>query len=279
MSLIRRRKKSIAGLESTLAKAVQKDQISSNLDDILSGGVDNKVSSTSAIQALYEKVIQNIKDNKVVLTDIIDDAAETGGEITWSIDQIKSFVASVNDSIVVSNLAERDEIENPASTLIAFVLDTAGDESLGKSEGNPASYIYVEGDGWKLMQVLKGDIDLTPYVKKDSIVNNITEGGAGVPLSAEQGVVLAAMIAEGIKLASVEMVVDALVVDGNYITLTYEARGAIVNNTIEIEVDDGIWDIVDIEKDADNAKKYKILSDNDSEYDGKNCKASYIKQK
>jgi hypothetical protein len=207
---------------------------------------------------------------------IIDDTADTGNAVTWSVDKLKAYVASVDDSIVVGSISERDNVSDTYDSLIAYVIDTTGDTTLGDDEGTSCAYIFVEGDGWKLLQVLAQNIDTTPFVKYTDIVDDLSTGGANKPLSAEQGKELKALVdAAG---QSTEMCVDSgLTITGDDFSSTYTPVGDIVGATAEVEVSAGVWDIVDVVA-GGSAKAWTLVPGTAGEYDGLTCRITYLKR-
>jgi hypothetical protein len=208
---------------------------------------------------------------------MIDDAADTGNTVTWSIDKIKGYVASVDDSIVVSDITERDNVSDVYDSLIAYVLDTTGDSSLGDEEGTAAAYIYVDGTGWALLQILKSDIDLTPYVKTADIVVDLTTGGSSVPASAETVKTLKTQLDNVGTSVDTEVKVDSgLSISNDGFTTTYTPKGDVIGMTAEVETSPGVFDIVDITA-GTNAKEYTLVVSTAGEYDGKTCRVTYVK--
>jgi len=271
-----RRIGSIAGLSDALNAKLPLSSIKGTIDDVVNANNINTVPSTQAIVQLKSNIETSITNVQNSIVGIIDDTLEAGNENTWSVDKIKSYVASVDDSVVVSSLSERDELEAYGS-LIAYVLDTTGDTSLGNEEGTAAAYIYVDGEGWKILQILKGDIDLTPYVKKTDVVDSLDSEATDLPLSANQGKQLAQAIAESAASVNTEIFVDSgLDIDSDKFVTTSTPIGNIVGAYAEVNNGDGTWDIVDITP-TENAKEYQLVIDNSGEYDGKTCRVTYLR--
>ena len=275
MALHQRRIGSINGLTSLLAGKVNVAAIMAAKADVNSSNSVSTVPSTAAVNEIVTGINTQITDLGASVDGIIDDTAGTGNNITWSVDKIKSFIASVDDSVVVSNIDDRDNIPNAHDSMIAYVVDTTGDTSLGDNEGNAAAYIYVDGTGWQLLQILTQDIDTTPFVKYTDIVDDLTTGGTSVPLSAEQGKELKVLV-DAIDFSTEIYVDNGLKISGNDFASTYTPLGNLIGATAEVETSDGVWDIVDVVA-GDSAKAWKLVPGTDKEYDGKTCRISYLK--
>lgn len=275
MALRKRRVGSIDGLTALLTGKLSTTAVMAARVDVENSNSTTTVPSTAAINEIVGEINTQISNMNSSIGGLIDDTADTGNTVTWSVDKLKAYIASVDDSIVVSDITERDNIENPYDSLIAYVIDTTGDTSLGDNEGTAAAYIYVEGNGWSLLQVLGQNIDTTPFVRYTDIVNNLVDGGAGVPLSAEQGAVLKALVDTAAQ--STEIFVDnGLAIDGDSFVSTYTPVGAIIGATAEVEVSAGVWDVVDVVPGA-TAKEWTLLPGTANEYDGKTCRITYLK--
>ena len=275
MALRKRRVGSIDGLTGLLAGKINIAAIMAAKIDVENSNSVSTVASTAAVNEIVTDLTSQISAISSSVGGIIDDTADTGNTVTWSVDKLKAYVASVDDSVVVSDISERDNYSNPYDSLIAYVIDTTGDSSLGDDEGTAAAYIYIDGSGWALLQILAQNIDVTPFVKYSDIVNDLTTGGTAVPLSAEQGKELKALVdAAG---QSTEIYVDSgLTISGDDFTSTYTPVGAVIGATAEVEVSAGVWDVVDIVAGA-NAKEWTLLPGTASEYDTKTCRISYLK--
>jgi hypothetical protein len=281
MALRKRRVGSIDGLTSLLAAKVNITDIMAAKADVENSNSTTTVASSAAVNEIVTDINSSISTLQNGLNGIIDDTADTGNTVTWSVDKLKAYVASVDDSIVVSDITERDNVSDTYDSLIAYVLDTTGDSSLGDEEGTAAAYIYVDGTGWSLLQILKSDIDLTPYVKKVDIVDDLTTGGTDAPLSAEQGKTLKSQVDAISGNVAVEIFVDSgLSITGDNFSTTKTPKGAIVGATVEVEVSAGVWDVVDVvasSAQGATAKDFTLVPGTANEYDGKTCRATYLK--
>jgi orotate phosphoribosyltransferase-like protein len=277
MALRKRRIASIDGLSDLLNAKVATSAIMGTKADVEASNSTTTVVSSAAVNEIVTDINNSISNIQSGLDGIIDDAAGTGNTVTWSIDKIKEYVASVDDSIVVSDISERDNLSTVYDSLIAYVLDTTGDSSLGDNEGAPAAYIYVDGTGWALLQILSADIDLTPYVKTADIVDDLTTGGSTVPASAETVKTLKSELDNFSTSVATEIKVDSgLTISGDDFTTTYTPIGDIIGMTAEVETSSGVYDVVDITAGA-NAKEYSLVTSTSGEYDGKTCRVTYIK--
>ena len=274
MALFKRRVGSISGLTDLLGSKLEVSSIAGAKADVEKLNSIATIPSTAALNEIVAGLSANISKVQSSVGGLIDDTAVAGGSVSWSVDKIKAFVASVDDSVVVENISARDDIENPHETLIAYVLDTTGDTSLGDDEGKSVAYIYVNG-AWKVMQILATHVDTTPFVKYTDIVNDLTTGGKAVPLSAEQGKALKALV--DAAAVSTEMFVDTgLAITGDDFKSTHTPIGAIVGATAEVEVSDGVWDIVDVTAGSD-AKSWVLVPVKSGDYDKKTCRITYLK--
>lgn len=275
MALRKRRMASVDGLIGALSGKFDVASIMGAKADVVNSNSALTVPSTAAINEIVAEFNTQITNISTSLSGIIDDTASTGNSATWSIDKIKAFIASVDDSVVVANLDDRNNIPNPHQSMIAYVIDTTGDTSLGDKEGQAAAYVYVDGKGWQLLQILTQDIDTTPFVKYTDIVNDLTTGGKAVPLSAEQGKELKALVDAAAH--ATEIYVDnGLKISGNDFNSTYTPVGNVIGGVAEVETSDGVWDVVDVVA-GDSPKAWKLLPSTDKEYDGKTCRISYLK--
>lgn len=275
MALRKRRVGSIDGLTALLTNKLGVASVMAAKIDVENSNSVSTVASTAAVNEIVGGITTQITNLGTALNGLIDDAAETGSTVTWSIDKLKAYVASVDDSIVVSDISERDNVSDPYDSLIAYVIDTTGDTSLGDDEGTAAAYIYIDGTGWALLQILAQNIDTTPFVKYTDIVNDTTTGGAGVPLSAEQGKILAAAIAAAGT--STEMKVDSgLTITGDDFATSFTPIGDIVGATAEVEVTPGVYDVVDLIA-GSTAKDWVLVPATAGEYTGKTCRVTYMK--
>jgi hypothetical protein len=277
MALRKRRIASIDGLADLLNAKIASSAIMAAKVDVEASNSTSTVASTAAVNEIVTGINNSISNLQSGLNGIIDDAADTGNTVTWSIDKIKGYVASVDDSIVVSDITERDNVSDVYDSLIAYVLDTTGDSSLGDEEGTAAAYIYVDGTGWALLQILKSDIDLTPYVKTADIVDDLTTGGSSVPASAETVKTLKTQLDNVGTSVDTEVKVDSgLSISNDGFTTTYTPKGDVIGMTAEVETSPGVFDIVDITA-GTNAKEYTLVVSTAGEYDGKTCRVTYVK--
>jgi len=275
MALRKRRVGSIDGLTGLLAGKINIAAIMAAKVDVENSNSVSTVASTAAVNEIVTDLTSQISAISSSVSGIIDDTADTGNTVTWSVDKLKAYVASVDDSVVVSDISERDNYSNPYDSLIAYVIDTTGDSSLGDDEGTAAAYIYIDGSGWALLQILAQNIDVTPFVKYADIVDDLTTGGSAVPASAESVKTLKALVDAAAQ--STEMKVDSgLAITGDGFSSTYTPVGDVVGGTAEVEVSSGVWDVVDIVP-GTNAKEWTLLPGTAGEYDGKTCRITYLK--
>jgi len=262
----------IFGLDAELTKRISFDSVMKTFDDVKASNSDKTVPSTSSVLELQQTLETKISEVDEKTTGIIDDSIEAGADKTWSVDKIKQFIASVDDSIVVENLDERDNL-NAYDTLIAYVLDTSGDDSLGDQEGKPYSYIYSDGE-WRLLTPIAASVDTDKLVSKDDIIDDLTTGGSDKTLSAEMGKQLSQVVVPNmIEAASTRVVTEEPTLDGDKMTILANPVGDIFMNRVEIVTDDGI-EIVDAALTGD--KEITIYPATSGEYDGKAARISYI---
>jgi len=276
MSLHRRRIGAVSGLESALGLKLEKAAIKATLSDVLDANNATTVVATAAFKTFSDDITSRLDAVEQTTDGMIDDTATDGSDTTWSVDKIKSYVASVDDSIMVDTIDARNEISDPFETMIAYVLDTTGDTDLGDFEGQSAAYMYKEGDGWKLLQILGQDIDTDTLVLKSSIVDDLTTGGTEAPLSAEQGKTLKSLIDNKGSVTVME-VETGLAITGDDFTVAHDVLGSIVGLTAEVEVDDGTFDVVDVTA-GDSATEWKLVPATSGDYDGKTCRVSYLRE-
>lgn len=266
-------RRGVFGLDLELGKKINITDIKVSMAEVIAASNGSTVASTGAINEMYSAVSQEISDLESNLNNIIDDSAVNGAEVTWSVDQIMSYIASVDDSVVVSDIAERDNLVG-RSSLVAFVLDTTGDTSLGENEGQSASYIYAEGT-WKLATLLRSEIDTSLFLKTTDIVNDTTTGGADKPVSAEAVKGLADIVADISGSSDKVIAVESIVIASDTIVLADIARGDIIGGSVEVLGSDGYM-IVDATVAADG-KTVTLMVDTAGEFDGVNARVSYLK--
>jgi hypothetical protein len=266
-------KKMIFGLEDELVKKISTDAIMGAMSDVEAANNKTTVPSTASVVELKQSLDKRITETQQSIDNIIDDSVSSAGDKTWSIDKIKEFVASVDDTVVVANLDERNGL-NAYDSLIAYVLDTSGDDSLGDAEGKPFAYVYADGE-WKVLTALaQGDVDTDNLVTFDDIINDLTTGGEKKALSAEMGKQLSEVVVPNmIAAAATKVVTEEPTLDGDKLTVLANPVGDIFMNRVEIVTDEGIV-VVDAALTGD--KEVTIYPENSGEYDGKAARISYI---
>jgi len=265
-------RKMIFGLDEELLKRVSVDSVMKTFADVQASNNMNTVPSTASVLELKTTLEDKITEAKEKAAEIIDDTIASGGDKTWSVDKIKEFIASVDDTVVVETLDERNGLEGYDS-LIAYVLDTNGDDTLGDEEGKPYSYIYLDGE-WKMLTPLAKSVDTDKLVSKDAIINDLSTGGEDKVLSAEMGKQLSQVVVPNmIEAASNRVVTEEPTLDGDKMTILANPIGDIFMNRVEIVTDNGI-EVVDAALTGD--KEVTIYPATSGEYDGKTARISYI---
>jgi hypothetical protein len=272
MALRKYSRKNIFGLDESLNAKISFSAIMASYDDVANSNTTTTVPSTQSIVELKAQIDSDINDAKQAAQALIDDTVTSAGDKTWSVDKIKEFVASVDDTVVVQDISARDEL-NAYDTLIAFVLDTSDDSDLGEEAGKPHAYIYVDG-AWKLLAPLGEHIDTTVFILKESIVNDYTTGGEDKVLSAEAGKqIVNVAIPNAINQKDVRIVTETVTVDSNKIATLVNPVGNIVFGCVEVSTDEGI-EVVDASVTGD--KEVTLSPDESGKYDGKKARVTYL---
>lgn len=274
MAIRKLARRGVFGLEAELAKKFEIANIKTTFSDVQSANNGTTVPSTSAAVEMYNDIQTSLTNLQNSVDGIIDDSAVNGANVTWSVDQIKSYIASVDDSVVVANLDERDNLSNLHPSLVAFVLDTTGDTSLGDEEGKSAAYIYTD-NGWVLYSVLRDEISTDNLLTKNDIVNDTTTGGTDKVASAEVAKQLAQQIVDSANGVNKVIVSESLAISSDQITLSAPAEGDIIDGAVEVLGDSG-YVLVDATL-GDDKQTVTLAVENAGEFDGKNARVSYLK--
>jgi len=275
-------KSSIKGLNPALLTKLGKSQVIPSLENVLADAAVSNAASTKSVSELNGKL--NVVDSRV--SSLIDDTSTSGTDSTWSVDAIKKYISEVDDTYLAANLDERDDdtvgqkIPKVTGTRV-FVVDASADSNVGSDkEGNPfgADYIYNE-DSWLLIRARAyKQIDLTPFVKKEDVVDGLESTATQKPLSANSGRILA----EQVKAAAAAQVIytdDTTVKeddDGNArISFAYVSRGTVVNGMAYVlDPEKGLLPVF-VETSGDG--KYAIIiADEPDAYFDKDCRVSYL---
>jgi len=265
-------RRNIYKLDDILNQKFDAAKVLKTLDDVVSVNSVDSVPSSAAIVALKTELENKINDAKSFAQSLIDDTVESGSDKTWSVDKIKQFVASVDDTVVVQNIDERNNLK-AYDSLIAFVLDTSGDDSLTEEfRGKPYAYIYANGQ-WQPLSPVAGEIDSDTFVKYTDIVNDVTTGGAKKVLSAEMGKYLDGRITQVAQSTSVTLVTESVKVNGDKLALSANPIGSLVMNCAEVSTDNGI-EVVDASVTGD--KEVTLQPATSGEYDGKVARVTYL---
>jgi len=265
-------RRNIFGLDEALNGKIAISAIMGTLDEVENSNTTATVPSTASIVELRANLEKQIEDANKNAKGLIDDTVESAADKTWSVDKIKEFIASVDDTVVVANISERDNL-NAYDSLIAYVIDTSDDENLGDEAGNPYAYIYADGE-WSLLAPLSKEIDTTVFVKKDMIVNDYTTGGSDKVLSAEAGKqIVDSAIPQAINANDVRVINESIEVKEDKLELLVNPVGDLIMACAEVSTDNGI-EVVDASVTGD---REVTLSPNESgEYDGKTARISYL---
>ena len=265
-------RRNIYKLDDILNQKFDAAKVLKTLDDVVSVNSVDSVPSSAAIVALKNDLENKINEAKSFAQSLIDDTVESGSDKTWSVDRIKQFVASVDDTVVVQNIDERNNLK-AYDSLIAFVLDTSGDDNLTEEfKGKPYAYIYANGQ-WQPLSPVAGEIDSDTFVKYTDIVNDVTTGGSNKVLSAEMGKYLDGRITEVAQSTSVTLVTESIKVDGDKLALSANPIGSLVMDCAEVSTDNGI-EIVDATVSGD--KEVTLQPTTSGEYDGKVARITYL---
>jgi len=277
MALKQFSRRNIFGLNEALDQKIAKNAIMGTLDSVLESNSANTVASTASIVELKAAMEQKVQEAKAQAQGLIDDSVGAGSDKTWSVDKIKEFVASMDDSVVVENIDQRDAL-NAHDSLVAYVLDTTGATELGEDEGKPYTFVFVDGS-WKPMIPLAQDqIDTTVFIKKDAIVNDYTTGGVNNVASAEVVKTIVSQVIPDATAKSaadndVRIVNENITVEDDKLSLLVNPLGELIMNAVEISTDNGI-EVVDAQVSGD--KEVTILPNTAGEYDGKVARVTYL---
>lgn len=273
MALKKYSRKNIFGLDAILQAKLDKANVKKTIDEVLNATDDLAVPSAKTIQTLKTTLEAKIEQVKNIATNIIDDTVASGSDKTWSIDKIKEFVASVDDTIVVQDIQQRDSLK-AYDSLIAFVLDTSADENLPEDvRGKPFSYIYANGE-WQPLAPLTKEIDTSVFVKYSDIVNDLQTGGEQKPLSAEMGKYIAnTLIPAKVNEVKTTLVTDVATIENGKVQLSKTPIGSLVFDCAEISTDEGI---VVVDAKISGVKEVTIDVENPEEYEGKVAKVCYL---
>jgi len=266
-------RRGVFGLNIELGKKFDITNIKTTFADVQAANNASTVASTGALAEMHGSLTTIINNIQNGVNGIIDDSAVNGADVTWSVDKIMNFIASVDDSVVVGDLMERDSISDPHVSLVAFVMDTNGDTSLGENEGQPASYIMTDS-GWVLAALLRGEIDTSLFLKVSDIVNDTTTGGADKPASAETVKNLADAISALGSSSDKVIAVETSAIAGDQVVLSVEAEGDIIGGSVEVLGDSGYL-IVDATLGAD-MKTITLAVETPGEFDGVNGRVSFL---
>ena len=273
MPIKRFSRKNIYGLDDILKAKLDAINVKKTMDEVLSSASELDVPSVKAIQELKNVLEAKIATVKSVAESIIDDTVASSSNKTWSIDKIKEFVASVDDTVVVQDIQQRDALK-AYDSLIAFVLDTSADKNLPDDvRGKPFSYIYANGQ-WQPLAPLAKEIDTTVFVKYSDIVNDVTTGGADKPLSAEMGKYIAnELIPQSVDAAKTQLVTEMNTITNGKIKLSKQPIGNLVFDCAEISTDEGI---VVVDAKITNPKEVTIDVQNAADYEGKVARVCFL---
>ena len=273
MAIKRFSRRNIYGLEEVLSSKISIAAIRSTLDDVLNTNSKDTVVSTSAFVEFKNTLKKDVEKAKKVATGIIDDTNESGTDKTWSIDKIKQFIASVDDSVVVQTIQDRDNLK-AHNGLMAYVMDTSADNSLDKNfKGKPFVYIYSNGK-WEPISPLAKEVDTNLFVKSDEVVNSTDSVDTKKPLSAAMGnKIVHEVIPAAVRQAQQMIVVDRGVIKNNKITVSKNIQGNIVGEMIEIPTDAGV---VVVDAVVSGPKEITVLPGKDEDYEGKIGVVTYL---
>lgn len=169
--------------------------------------VNNTLTSTSASEALSASMGKKLQDEKLAKTDVVNNLTTTNTSKALSAAQGKAL----NDRI--SGLGNVYRVKGTKRT-IEEVYDISADAKLGDvwnitsaftigGKPYPANTNVVCIAEWSTSTTpqnnwdpLGGTVDLSTYVPKSDIVDNLSTSDSKKPLSAKQGLALATMITE-----------------------------------------------------------------------------------
>jgi len=267
----------VKNLNPALLLKVNNSQISPSLAAAI---LDNTAGNPASTKALVE-VNAKADLNTQKINTLIDDTAVVGTGKTWSIDQIKAYVAEEDDTYFAATITERDDdtvgiIIPKRQGVRVFIADASTDANVGTdANGVPfgAYYIY-NGTAWILIRSLAyRQVDVTPYVRYTDVVDDLASTQTNKPLSANQGRELALLIATGN--ASLRMAVDDVVVGaGGVIPLSMVARGEATNGMSFVITTEGIIPVFVTM--ATDGKSATIIEDDATLYEGQTARISYL---
>jgi len=267
-------RRNIFGLDAILDSKVSIAQIKKTVDDALNAVNDPSAVVGTGVIADLQNQLQNLqKQTNTNIKSLIDDSVNGGSDKTWSIDKIKQYVASVDDTVVVQNIADRDALK-AYDSLIAYVLDTSADTNLGPDfRGKPFAYMYVNGK-WEPITPLSKEVDSSVFLKYSDIVNNLNAGGVNKPLSAEMGKYLAqVVIPKASNDAKQTIVTETATIKNNKIALTQNPVGNLVFGAAEISTNNGI---VVVDAVVSGVREVTIQGNTGDDYEGKVARVSYL---
>lgn len=180
-----------------------------SIEDLINSipSVNNTLTSTSASEALSASMGKKLQDEKLAKTDVVNNLTTTDTSKALSAAQGKAL----NDRI--SGLGNVYRVKGTKST-IGGVYDISADAKLGDvwsitsaftigGKPYPANTNVVCIAEWSTSTTpqnnwdpLGGTVDLSTYVPKSDIVDNLSTSDSKKPLSAKQGLALATMITE-----------------------------------------------------------------------------------
>jgi len=267
----------IKNLNPALLAKVDKAQIVGTLDDVIADNTAGNPASAQAVKSLDDKT--NLNTQKIEA--IIDDGATTGDSKTWSVDQIKTYIAQEDDTYFAATLDERDDdavgiVVPKRQGVRVFVADASADPDVGTDTDGTAfgaHYIY-NSSVWLLIRTLQyRQVDVTPYVRYDDVVDSLDSIETTKPLSANQGRELIDLINGGVG-SLVMAVDDTTVLTGGVIELTKIAKGEATNGMALVVVDEGIIPVF-VTMAADG-KSATIIADDVTIFETKTVRISYL---
>lgn len=267
----------VKNLNPTLLGKVDKTQISPTLATTLEDNTTGNPASTQAVSELNTKTELNTQK----IDSIVDDTASSSSSKVWSIDKIKAYIAEEDDTYFAATLQERDDdavgiVIPKRQGIRVFVADASADTNVGTDSNGVAfgAYYIYDGTNWTLVRSLQyRQVDVTPFVRYDDVVDNLESTDADKPLSANQGRELASLVQVGN--ASLTMAVDDVeVAEGGVINLTKVARGQATNGMGLILTDEGIVPVF-VTMSADG-KSATIIEDDVTLYVGNTARISYL---
>ncbi len=267
----------IKDLNPTLLAKLDKNSVIGTLSSATASNSPTAPVSTAALTELNSKTDLNTQR----IDAMIQDTSTAGTTATWSIDQIKAYIAEVDDTYFAADLAERDDdaiglVIPKRQGVRVFVANASSDPEVGyDTDGTPfgAHYIY-NGTDWVLIRTLQyRQTDVSELVRYSDVVDSLTSIAVDKPLSANQGRLLSESIAAGIS-GLVMAVDDTTVLAGGVIELTKVAKGEAANGMAFVVMAEGIIPVfVAMASDGASAT---IITDDPSVYVGTDVRISYI---